>query len=100
MSTKKIGQKLEQSQHSVQRLILAAGKAPRNAIPGRKIGSGRPSSVSKGDLRVLKRPVLAYPNITAARIKIELPNKFVHMFDRRIQELLKDVLKLLSRSAA
>ena len=79
---------------------MAASKAPKNAIPGRKIGSGRPSSVSKGDLRVLKRPVLAYPNITAARIKIELPNKFVHMFDRRIQELLKDVLKLLSRSAA
>ena len=79
---------------------FAAGKAPKNAIPGRKIGSGSSSSVSKGDLRVLKRHVLAYPTITATRIKIELPDKFVHMFNRRIQELLKDILKLLSRSAA
>ena len=100
MSTKEIGQKFGRSQRSVQRLILAARKAPENAIPGRKIGSGRPPSVSKADLRVLKRHVLAYPTITAARIKIELPNKFGQMSERRIQELLKDVLKLPSRSAA
>lgn len=100
MPTKEIGLKLERSQRSVQRLILAAGKGTKNAIPGRKTGSGRPSSISKADLRILNRHVLAYPTITAARIKIELPNEFGHMSERRIQELLKDVLKLPSRSAA
>ena len=100
MSTKKISEKLNRSQRSVQRLILAASRAPKNTIPGRKVGSGRPSSVSKADLRVLKRHVLTYPTITAARIKIELPNEFGHLSERRIQELLKDVLKLPSRTAA
>ena len=69
-------------------------------IPKRKPGTGKRSTISAADLRVLKRHVSQNPTITAARIKIELPNEFGHLSDRRIQEIIKDKLKMPSRSAA
>lgn len=100
ISTKEIALRMGRSQRSVQRLILAARDLPTNTIPKRKAGSGRPWTISKSDMRILKRHVIAYPTITAARIKIELPKIVGHLSERRIQEILRDVLKLPSRSAA
>jgi hypothetical protein len=88
------------SQRSVQKLILAARHLPKDTIPKRKVGSGRPSTISKTGLRILRRHVLANPTITAARCKIELPDVIGHLSEGRIQEVLKDVLKLPSKSAA
>ena len=87
------------SPRPVQKLISASRQLKTYQIPQRKKGSGRPSTVSKADLRVLKRHVMNNPSITAARIKIELPKEFGHLSERRIQELLKDKLKPLLTKA-
>ena len=100
MSTKEIALKMSRSQRSVQRLILASRNLPKDTIPKRKAGSGRPSTITKGDLKILRRHVLSSPTFTAARLKIELPKVVGHLSERRIQEILRDVLKLPCRSAA
>ena len=100
ISTKEIASRMGRSQRSVQRLILASRDLPKNTIPKRKAGSGRPSTISKGHLRIVRRHVLLHPTITAARLKIELPTAVGHLSERRVQEILRDVLKLPCRSAA
>jgi hypothetical protein len=58
MSTTSIAQKIGHSDRLVQRLISTSKSLPINTIPKRKVGSGRKSTLSPMDLRVLKRHVL------------------------------------------
>ena len=99
-SGRTIAKRIGRPYSAVCRLISASKKLKTFTIPKRKPGSGRPSTVSESAFRVLKRHVLLNPTITAARIKIELPREFGHLSERRIQSILKDKLKMPSRSAA
>ena len=88
------------SRQAVYNLKRAAKSVSPGMIPSRKPGSGAKRKTTKRTDQLLKRKVMSDPSITAATLKMELPELLKDVSIRTIQHRLQKELGLPCRRAA
>jgi IS30 family transposase len=99
VSTSAIADRLGRHRSSVKRLLAKTKALPKDIIPERKKGSGRPAMIKSHALKVLERYVKKNPRSTARIVKQEVP-EVACLTVRYINHLILKRLKIPSRMAA
>jgi transposase len=96
VSLKKIREQLNMSERGLRRVLAYARKHPEDPVKPKSKNAGRPTKLSLGTVRKMKRLISNNPSITAKAIKSSLP-ELAAISVRTIQSWCKDQLKLPCR---
>ncbi len=97
--TSAIADRLGCQRSSVKRLLAKQKALPKDVIPERKKGSGRPAMIKSHTMKVLERSIRKNPRSMARIVKQEVP-EVACLTVRNINHLNLKRLKIPSRLAA